>query len=145
MRSLKMIALCCALMLGSVASVSASSQPHNVVLFIPDGLRALIVSEESAPTMAAVRDRGVNFNNPHSLFPTFTTPNASAMATGHYLGDTGDFGNTIYVGRPVASDGNSVTPFLENDNVLGELDQQFAGNYLNEETILKAARDRGFS
>ena len=45
--------------------------------------------------MAAVRDQGVNFANPHSLFPTFTTANASGMATGHYLGDTGDFSNTI--------------------------------------------------
>ena len=46
--------------------------------------------------MAEVRDKGVNFKNPHSLFPTFTMANASAMATGHYLGDTGDFSNTIY-------------------------------------------------
>ena len=39
---------------------------------------------------------------------TFTTANASAFATGHQLGDTGDFSNTIYVGRPVASANNSV-------------------------------------
>ena len=50
--------------------------------------------------MAAIRDKGVNFANPHSLFPTFTMANASAMATGHYLGDTGDFSNTIYAGFP---------------------------------------------
>ena len=69
--------------------------------------------------MAAIRDQGVNFKNPHSLFPTFTTANASAFATGHHLGDTGDYSNTIFTGRPVASAGNSVTPFLENDRVLG--------------------------
>jgi hypothetical protein len=67
------------------------------------------------------------------------------MATGHVLGDTGDFSNVIYVGRPLASAGNSVTPFLENDSVLGEVDQQFGGDYLDEETILKAARQQGFS
>jgi hypothetical protein len=67
------------------------------------------------------------------------------MATGHHLGDTGDWSNTIYVGRPVAAAGNSVTPFLENDRVLGEVDQIFAGDYLNEETILKAARRAGLS
>ena len=38
---------------------------------------------------------GVRFTNTHSLFPTFTTPNASGMATGHMLGDTGDFSNTV--------------------------------------------------
>ena len=53
--------------------------------------------------MAEVRDKGVNFKNSHSLFPTFTTANASGLATGHYLGDTGDFSNTIYTGYPVAA------------------------------------------
>ena len=127
-------------------STAATAQtPHNVILFVPDGLRALSVTPESTPAMAAVRDQGVNFKNSHSIFPTVTTANASAFATGHQLGDTGDFGNTIYVGRPVASASNSVTPFLENNRVLGEVDQIFGGDYLDEETILKAARKRGFS
>jgi hypothetical protein len=65
------------------------------------------------------------------------------MATGHYLGDTGDFSNTIYAGFPVAAAGGSATPFLENDRVIDEVDDHFAGNYLNEEAMLKAARDAG--
>src|SRR6185312_8738886 len=88
---------------------------------------------------------GVNFANSHSLFPTFTTANASALATGHKLGDTGDFSNTIYTGFPVAAAGGSVTPFVENDRVLTELDRHFDGNYLNEETVLAAARTAGYS
>jgi len=140
-----------ALLIGSLAvgvvdpAAAQTKRPHNVILFVPDGLRALSVTPESAPAMADVRDKGVNFRNSHSLFPTFTTANASAMATGHYFGDTGDWSNTIYVGRPVAAAGNSVTPFLENNRVLGEVDQIFGGDYLNEETILKAARRAGLS
>jgi hypothetical protein len=126
-------------------TAAVAETPHNIILFVPDGLRALSVTTESAPTMAAIRDQGVNFKNPHSVFPTFTTANASAMATGHLLGDTGDFSNVIYVGRPIASAGDSVTPFLENNRVLGEVDQQFGGDYLDEETILKVARQQGFS
>src|SRR5262249_11779187 len=120
---------------------------HNVVLFIPDGLRALKVTPETAPTMAALREAGVNFKNPHSLFPTFTTANAAGFATGHYVGDTGDFSNTIYTGYPVpAPDAPpTVTPFLENDAVLGNVDAHFGGDYLDEETILKIARTHGFS
>ena len=38
-----------------------------------------------------------------------------------------------------------MTPFLENDAVLGDIDEHFAGNYLDEDTILKAARAQGFS
>src|SRR5262245_775769 len=127
-----------------LAASAALAQTNNVILFVPDGLRALSVTSEAAPTMADVRDKGVNFKNPHSVFPTFTTANASAMATGHHLGDTGDFSNTIYTGRPVPGANNSVTPFLENNRVMGEVDQLFGGDYLNEETILKAARGRGF-
>src|ERR1700749_519770 len=77
-----------------------NNTPHNIILFVPDGLRGLTVKPETAPAMAAIRDNGVNFTNSHSLFPTFTTANASALATGHHLGDTGDFSNTIYTGYP---------------------------------------------
>jgi hypothetical protein len=127
------------------ASAAERPRPRNVILFVPDGLRALSVTPETAPTMADIRDKGVNLKNSHSLFPTFTTANASAFATGHQLGDTGDFSNYIYVGRPLRSAGGSVTPKLEDDAILGEVDQILGGDYLNEETVLKAARMRGFS
>jgi hypothetical protein len=133
------------LALGLALPARAADRPHNIVLFVPDGLRALIVTGETAPTMAAIRDQGVNFRNPHSLFPTFTMPNGSALATGHYFGDTGTFSNTIYVGFPVPGAGGSVTPFLESDPVLGDVDEHFSGDYLDETTILKAARAAGIS
>jgi len=119
--------------------------PHNVVLFIADGLRSRMVDDTTAPTMAAIARDGVNLRNGHSLFPTFTTANASGMATGHQLGDTGDFSNTIYAGFPVPGAGGTSTPFLENDVVLGDVDEHFGGNYLDEATILKLARDKGYS
>ena len=68
-----------------------------------------------------------------------------SMATGHMLGDTGDFSNTIYAGFEVPGAANSQTPFLENDAILGDIDEHFSGNYLNEATILKLARDKGYS
>src|SRR5471030_1693181 len=77
-----------------------NSTPRNLILFVPDGLRGRIVTPQTAPAMAEVRDKGVNFRNSHSLFPTFTMANGSAMATGHYLGDTGTFSNTIYTAYP---------------------------------------------
>ena len=122
-----------------------NTTPHNIILFVPDGLRGRIVTPETAPAMAAVRDTGVYFRNSHSLFPTFTTANASAMATGHYLGDTGDFSNTIYTGYPVGPAGGTVTPFLEVDPVILDADEHFGGDYLNEETVLKMARAKGYS
>ena len=132
----------------AMSAVTASAQngaPHNVILFVPDGLRAQMVTPQTAPAMADIRDKGINFKNPHSLFPTLTTANASAMATGHYLGDTGDYSNTIYTAYPVAPAGGTVTPFLESDPVILDADEHFGGDYLNEETIMKAARARGYS
>jgi Type I phosphodiesterase / nucleotide pyrophosphatase len=125
-------------------------RPRNIVIFVFDGLRAGSVNAVDAPTMFWIRNHGVNFVNSHSLFPTFTTANASAIATGHYLGDTGDYSNQIYIGHPVFLDGNfgrppgSYAPYIENNRVLGDLDAQFNGNYLNEETLLAAARRHGF-
>jgi hypothetical protein len=48
-----------------------------------------MVNDQTAPTIASLTKNGVQFTNTHSIFPTFTTANASAMATGHALGDTG--------------------------------------------------------
>ena len=129
--------------LTSVAFAQAPTpRPHNVVLFVADGLRFRMVDDTTAPTMAAIAREGVSLRNSHALFPTFTTANASGMATGHQLGDTGDFSNTIYAGFAVTSAKNSDTPFLESDPALGEMDAHFSGNYLNEATILELARDQ---
>src|SRR4051812_8994879 len=132
--------------LSTIGIASAqNATPRNLILFIPDGLRGRIVTPQTAPAMAELRDKGVNFKNSHSLFPTFTMANGSAMASGHYLGDTGTFSNTIYTGRPIAHSNNTVTPFLEVNPVLLEVDEHFGGDYLNEETLLKMAREKGYS
>src|ERR1700716_3226245 len=127
------------------AASAQNATPRNLILFVPDGLRGRIVTPQTAPAMAEIRDKGVNFKNSHSLFPTFTMANSSAMASGHYLGDTGTFSNTIYTGYSSVPAGDTVVPFIENDAVLGDVDDHFGGDYLNEETILKMARARGFS
>src|SRR5215475_1126275 len=124
---------------------------RNVVIFIADGLRHDSVNPTDAPTLYQLRQDGVHFANSHGIFPTFTTANASVMATGHLLGDTGDFSNTIHPGYAIFNTGNfgkatgTLTPFIENDQILADLDDHFNGNYLNEDTILSLARKAGFN
>jgi arylsulfatase A-like enzyme len=125
--------------------VHAAPRAHNVIIFVADGLRSGIVDDQTAPTMAAIRRDGVDFHNSHSLYPTVTTPNASAIALGHGLGDTGDFGNVIWAGAPTSSDTPSPFAALENDEVLGGMNTRYAGNYLNETSLLASARAAGFS
>jgi alkaline phosphatase len=129
-----LIAAAFALLLGGgptgIASAPAGAQstpPHNVIIFVPDGLRASMVDAVNAPEMNAVKTHGVTFANSHSIFPTFTTANASSMATGHYLGDTGDFSNAIYSGFRTAAAGGSQAPFLESDTVLQEMSKHYGG------------------
>lgn len=78
---------------------------RNLVIFVSDGMRHGSSNERDTATLWAVRTRGVYFQNSHSLFPTFTTANASAIATGHGWGDTGDFSNTIWTGYPIFEKG----------------------------------------
>src|SRR5262245_55343954 len=83
----------------SFAQAPAAAKPkHNVIIFVADGLRRNSVNAQDSPALLKVRTSGVDFQNSHSVYPTFTTANASAIATGHGLGDTGDYANTLYPG-----------------------------------------------
>jgi hypothetical protein len=124
---------------------SEENSQHNVMIYVADGLRSAMVNDQTAPNIARLAREGVRLVNSHSLFPTLTMTNASALATGHAIGDTGTFGNTIDVGFEVPSVGNTVTPFLENDAVLADVDEHFAGNYLGEASLLELARAKGYS
>ncbi len=140
------IVLACALGAGLGSQANAQPRPHNIIVFVADGLRSGVVTPETAPALAALRAEGVDFQNSHSLYPTVTTVNASAIATGHYIGDTGDFGNVIYVGpEPMAFPVQGVAASLEDDAVLTRMNDRYAGNYLNEATLLATARINGFS
>ena len=128
-----------------------STTPRNVVLFIADGLRPGAVNATDAPTLLGIRAMGVNFTNSHSVWPTVTMPNAAAIATGHYPGDSGQFANNLFVGRRVFATGNfgrmpgTLTPMVEDDQVLADIDALFSGNYLREPSLLSAARVHGYN
>jgi arylsulfatase A-like enzyme len=127
------------------AGAKSAAQPHNVVIFVADGLRYGSINPQDTPGFAAVRDGGVDFANSHSLYPTVTTVNGSAIATGHYIGDTGNFGNQIFAGDTMRKTDWSRVAGLENDATLKEMNERFGGNYLNEESLLAAARAKGYS
>jgi arylsulfatase A-like enzyme len=135
----------------AAATATPGAMARNVLIFVADGLRGGSVTAADAPTLFALRERGTSFPNSHALFPTVTTPNAAAIATGHYLGDNGDFGNAVFTGYRLFERGSfglkaaGSVPFLENDLVLGDLDAHFGGNYLGEDSLLALARARGFS
>ena len=132
------------LMTTAVATAQSDKASPNIILFVADGLRAAAVTPERAPTFAKVRDTGVNFANSHAIYPTVTTTNASVIASGHLIGDTGNYGNVIYTGFPVAAQNNLVVPFIQDNMVLKELNQHHGGNFIAERSIMAAAREKGY-
>ena len=150
MRLQSPLPLILAALAATAAGVSAcdwiAPKPHNVVIFVADGLRYSAVNAQVAPALFAVQQSGVDFQNSHSLYPTVTTPNASAIATGHRLADTGDFANAVYLGEPglPAAFASLVAPY-EDDPALGGANERFGGNYLDEDTLLATARAQGYS
>ena len=149
-RSLRWSALALVFSAALCPHPSIAQQRNNVIIFVADGLRRGSVNAEDMPTFLQLRTSGVDFRNSHSVFPTFTTANASAIATGHGLGDTGDYSNAIYPGtwlsKPdVTAAAGTIAPFLENDQVLANMNSLFQGNYLGERTLLSVAREKGFN
>lgn len=137
--------ICLASAASMALTTAAIAQPHNVIIFVADGLRSRIVTADTAPGLAAVRSDGVDFQNSHSIYPTLTTPNASAIATGHRLGDTGDFGNVLYVEKPFEPPFNSVIAGVEDNFVIDNLNRRYGGDFFTEKTLLRAASEKGYS
>ena len=133
------------LVLAVPAAAKAPARHHNVIVFVADGLRYASVTPDIAPTFASLRHDGVDFSNSHALYPTVTTANASAIATGHYLGDTGDYGNTLWFGYPVQAQGGTTLTFLEHDGVLRDVKAHFGDGYMGETSLLAAARAAGMT
>jgi hypothetical protein len=127
-----------------VSGTGAAEPPPSVILFVPDGLRSAMVSMDTAPALASLARDGVTFRNSHAVYPTLTMPNAAALATGHYPGDTGVFGNSLLLAFDVRRAGGSRVPFIENDAVLGEIEERMNG-FVRQPTLLALARRAGYS
>ena len=136
----------------SLSHLSGAIQPRrNVIIFVADAMRHGSINAEETPALWKIRTEGVHFENSHSLFPTFTTANASAIATGHFFGDTGDYSNVFWVGFATFDTGNfnltpgTPVPFVENDRILADMAGHFSGNYLGEDSLMMMARARGYN
>jgi arylsulfatase A-like enzyme len=134
-----------------ITAQDAQPKRRNAIIFVADGLRHDSVNPTDTPALHRVRTEGVYFANSHAVFPTQTMPNASAIATGHYPGDTGQFANQIFIGYPLFTSGtmgqrpDTMVPDVEDPIVLADINGQFGGNYLREASLLAYARSYGYN
>src|ERR1700687_2448572 len=68
-----------------------------VVLMVWDGLRPDFVTQRDTPNLFRMAREGVRFDRHHSIFPTLTMVNATALATGAPPGVNGLEGNVFYL------------------------------------------------
>jgi arylsulfatase A-like enzyme len=81
---------------GASLPASAGRATLNIVLVL-DGLRPDAITPAETPHLWRLRQEGVTFTNSHSVFPTVTRVNATAIGTGTLPGRNGVVGNSQYV------------------------------------------------
>lgn len=143
---MKFARLAAAAALAATLALPASAGPQrNIVIFVADGLRYASVTPDTAPTMSQIRREGVDFTNSHSSYPTLTTVNAAVIATGHFPGDTGNYGNSMWVNFPVPCRLNGTVTFVEDDCILRDIKGHYPNDYIAQTTIIEAARKAGYN
>lgn len=121
-----------------------------------DGLRPDSVNATDTPNLFALRQRGANFNDNHSTYPTFTMMNGSSFATGSFPKTSGFYGNTFWTPPQGSSNtipaGNTaggsaqdyVDPvFTEDYQVLTTLNNYYGGQLLLVKNLFSTAQSAG--
>ncbi|TXH03951.1 MAG: phosphodiesterase [Nevskiaceae bacterium] len=121
-----------------------------------DGLRPDSVNAVDTPNLYALRESGVNFQDNHSTYPTFTMMNGSSFATGSFPKTSGFYGNTFWT--PPQGAGNTIPAgqgasgatqdyvdpvFTEDYQVLSTLNNYYGGQLLLVKSLFKTAQDAG--
>src|SRR5215470_20358485 len=63
--------------------------PRSVVIVVWDGLRPDAVRAEDTPNLVRLRESGVDFQDHHSTYPTFTMMTSAGFAPGGFPGTAG--------------------------------------------------------
>ena len=66
----------------SGAATAAAPTDKHVVVVVWDGMRPDFVSEQYTPTLWKLAQNGVTFRNHHSVYPSATIVNGTAINTG---------------------------------------------------------------
>src|SRR6266436_9013324 len=69
---------------------------EHVVIVVWDGMRPDFVSEQNTPALWKLAQSGVTFRNHHSVYPSATIVNGTAINTGVYASRSGILANHDY-------------------------------------------------
>jgi arylsulfatase A-like enzyme len=122
------------------ADTDGRGKAEHVVVVVWDGLRPDMVTEKDTPTLHKLSKEGVFFANHHSLYPTSTEVNGTAIATGAYPSRSGIIANKEY--RPEISLLQAVA--TEAIETVQEGDKLTGGKYLGVETVAEIVEAAGY-
>src|SRR2546426_5283911 len=113
---------------------------EHVVMIVWDGMRPDFVTSEHAPTLSRLANKGVTFARNHSVFPTSTEVNGTALATGVYPNRSGVMANREY--RPEI---NPLVPVdIQDLGAARKGDSLSGGKYLRVPTVAEILHEQGF-
>src|SRR5205814_1813744 len=112
---------------------------EHVVVVVWDGMRPDFVSEQNTPTLWKLAQSGVIFQNHHSVYPSATIVNGTAINTGVYPNHGGILVNHDY--RPELNPKKSID--VENVGVVRKADEISGGKYIGAPTIAELVRAHG--
>src|SRR5438046_8380928 len=112
---------------------------EHAVVVVWDGMRPDFVSEQTTPARWKLAHRGVTFRNHHSVFPSATIVNGTAINTGVYPDRSGVLANHDY--RPEIDAKRSID--VENARVVRNGAELIGGKYIARPTIAESIRNAG--
>jgi arylsulfatase A-like enzyme len=120
-------------------AIAASAPDKHVVVVVWDGMRPDFVTEQNTPTLWKLAQSGVFFRNNHSVYPSATIVNGTAIVTGNYPNHDGILANHVY--RADVNGRKSID--VENVEVVRKGDELSAGKYVGVPTIAELLHARG--
>ena len=139
MRSLLILLLSAALAKLHAAPAAERGQAEHVVLIVWDGMRPEFVTEVNAPTLWNLARSGVTFRNHHSVYPSLTNVNSTALATGVWPARSGLLANYEY--RPELEIANFIR--TDDPSMVRKGDELSRGRYLTAPTIAELVQPSG--
>jgi arylsulfatase A-like enzyme len=137
--SMSILVLVFSLSVIPLAADTPSFDNRHVVVVVWDGMRPDFVSEETTPTLWKLAREGVTFRNHHSVYPSATNVNGTAMVTGVYPGKSGIIANYVYLPDIDPHDAIAV----ESPAVVKKGDQLSNGKYISVPTIAQLVQRAG--
>src|SRR5712691_8090907 len=130
------VCACCAH--AAIAQERAPASRH-VVVIVWDGMRPDMMTEKNCPVLWRLAQESVTFRNHHSVYPTATNVNGTALATGVYPARSGIIANHEYRAE---IDSRKIID-VENPAVVRKGDEITGGKYVAVPTVAELVRASG--